>query len=117
MTSNYPEGMTSSDWAHVYGEQYAPDAPKPERLAFGTDVIYFDYTVLPDGPYGDFEVQVEVCGFTGVNTGETGREYGTLDFEHVRTFKDVESAQDWVYSFMEEYMTYEQAKEAIKRGE
>src|SRR5690606_21955540 len=99
--SNYPECMTSSDWAHDFGEEYAIGAAKSERLTFADDrVIYFDYTVLPDGPYGDFEVQVEVCGFTGVNTGATGREYGTLDFEHVRTFKDAESAQDWVYSFL-----------------
>lgn len=111
MTSNFPEGMTSSDWAHVYGEQYAPDAPKSERLAFGANVIYFDYTVLPDGPYGDVEVQVEVCGMV-----ESGI-YEALDFEHVRRFKGAESAQDWVYSFFEGELTYEQAKGAIKRGE
>lgn len=114
--SNFPPGMTSSDWAHVYGEQYAPDAPKPERLTFEDGVIYFDYTVLPDGPYGDVEVQVEVCGMTD----RTNSSRDIIDFEHVRTFKDAESAQDWVYSFMEasdEGATYEQAKEAIKRGE
>lgn len=116
MASSFPEGMTSSDWAHVYGEQYAPDAPKSERLAFGNEVIYFDYTVLPDGPYGDFEVQVEVAGFirTHMNHGHLD---GTLDFEHVRTFKDAESAQDWVYSFFDEELSYEQTKELIKRGE
>lgn len=111
MASNFPEGLTSRDRAHIYGEQYAPDAPKSERLTFGEDVIHFDYMVLPDGPYGDFEVQVEVTGMI-----ESGI-YEALDFEHVRSFEDAESAQDWVYSFMEEDMTYEQTKEAIKRGE
>lgn len=116
MTSNFPEGMTSSDWAHVYGEQYAPDAPRPELLAFGANVIYFDYTVLPDGPYGDFEVRVEACGMTGAY--DNG--WSVIDFEHVRTFKDAESAQDWVYSFLEasdEGATYEQVKGAIKNGD
>lgn len=113
MTSNFPEGLTSRDRAHIYGEQYAPDAPKSERVTFGDRVIYFDYMVLPDGPYGDFEVRVEVCGTTGVY--DNG--WSVIDFEHVRTFEDAESAQDWVYSFFNDDMTYEQAKEAIKRGE
>lgn len=108
MTSNLPDGMTAADWAHVYGEQYAPDAPKSERLAYEDGVIHFDYIALPDGPYGDFEVRVEVCGMVGSGTWEA------LDFEHVRTFDDAESAQDWVYSFFEEDMTYEQVREAIK---
>jgi hypothetical protein len=111
MTSNHPDGFTSRDYDYVNGEQYAPDAPKSERLVFNANVIYFDYTVLPDGPYGDVEVQVEVAGEH--NHGL----YKPLDFEHVRTFKDAESAQDWVYSFFEDDLGYEQVKEAIKRGD
>lgn len=113
--SNYPDGMTASDYAHVYGEQYAPDAPKSERLSFLHEVIYFDYTVLPDGPYGDFEVQVEVAGFVGVPP-EGSTVGGHLHFEHIRTFEDVESAQDWVYSFFEDELTYEQVKGLVRNG-
>lgn len=111
MAGNYPPGMTSRDYAHVYGEQYAPDAPRSERIEFeGNEYICFDYTVIPIGG-GEFDVQVEVTGFVPVDLSE-----GALDFERVRTFEDAESAQDWVYSFMEEELSYEQTKEAIKRG-
>lgn len=110
---NYPEGFTSRDYDYVDGAVYAPAAPKSERLTFEDGTIHFDYTVLPDGPYGDFEVRVEVCGMTGAYDDIRG----VIDFEHVRTFTDADAAQDWVYSFDSFELNYNKVKEAIKRGE
>lgn len=109
---NYPEGFTSRDYDYVDGVVYVPAAPKSERLTFEDGTIHFDYMALPAGPCGDFEVRVEVCGMTGAYDNIRG----VIDFEHVRTFDDAESAQDWVYSFFNDDMTYEQIKEAINNG-
>lgn len=106
---NYPEGFTSRDYDYVDGAVYAPAAPKSERLTFEDGTIHFDYTVLPDGPYGDFEVRVEVTGMLVPDMA--------LDFEHVRAFEDAESAQDWVYSFDSFELNYNKVKEAIKRDD
>jgi hypothetical protein len=103
---NYPEGFTSYDRDYVDGVQYAPDAPASEVARWGDDeTIYFDYTVVPLKG-GDVEVVVEIAGFR----------YGVLDFEHTRTFEDVESAQDWVYEILGLEATYEQAKAEVRRG-
>lgn len=98
----YPECFTSADRDHVDGVVYAPDEPMPERIAFQSgEVIYFDYVVIPISAY-EYEVDVDVTG---------------PGFSHTRTFDDVESAQDWVYSFMEDAgLDYEQTRGMIRNG-
>lgn len=110
--SNYPDCLSSRDYDHIDGVQYAPEAPPSERITFESDEkIYFDFAVIPLG-YGEFEVQVEVTGVDQI------AEVAFIDFEHVRTFEDVDSAHDWVYAFVdgEPLLSYEQTKAMIRNG-
>lgn len=101
--SNYPEGLTAYDRAYIEGDTLVPTEPFSEKFTFADDVIYFDYVVLPDGPFGDYEVRVEICGMIE----------GAVDFERVVTFESVDAATDYTYSF-DQYDTYHETKEAIQ---
>lgn len=105
----YPEGFNSTDRDYVNGLVYAPVTPKSEYVVFGEGFVWFDYIVIPLNGY-EYQVHVECTGHTGADA--------RIDFEHTRVFLDVEDAQDWVYSFMDDELdlNYEQVKGLIRNG-
>lgn len=111
--SNYPDGLSSRDYDHIDGVQYAPEAPPSERIMFeGGEMIRFDFAVFAL-TYGDVAVRVDVEGIVPISSNGTA-----IDFLHEREFEDVDSAHDWVYAFVdgEPLLSYEQTKAMIRNG-